>query len=150
MENRPDLIIELDVNSGEIKVHSTLPIKYQVVRKYKSGPPTIRLAVENGNLVHVGEPTDNESLAPYPQLLMRLGLRKPSKEFDVNFVYLMCRENETVKSAFEKYKCATPINREHALSAEFNGAIVKILRTLYNAFIVTSEKNMTHYLKLQE
>jgi hypothetical protein len=128
-----DLVIETWPDGRLKRVLSTLPITYA-------------LAVESA----LSEPHKEDFLGTNQQVLFELGLRQPSREFDASFVMTLVQSNKLLRNAFEKYGyTCSPEIVANAKAGGLNGNAVKILKTLYNAFILADKDLEAQYLKIQ-
>ncbi len=94
-----------------------------------------------------------EFVGTHRAMLRHLGVPiQATKEFDPAAVVSLASENKFLMNAMGKYGFTVdPSLRALASKPEqqLNGAIIKALRALYNAFIVTDPKLMDQYLTVQ-
>ena len=76
---------------------------------------------------------------------------EPTRDFDAAAVVTLTSENKFLRSALAKYGFTVdPVTKALAEQPELlNDAVLKALRALYRAFILTDPKLMEQYLSVQ-
>lgn len=141
----PDLIIVLE--DGQVKsVVSNHHLTYAILDVRPSSIP------ELSETLTLSSNKESDLVGTPKQMLRYVGLPVPvTKEFDPTAVVTLASENKFLSSALGKYGFTLdPAIRALAAKPEqLNQALVKALRALYNAFIVTDPKLMGQYLDIQ-
>lgn len=141
----PDIIIVLE--DGRVtSVVSNHSLKYAVLEVRPTPIPELS---ETLTLSPVNEV---DFVGTQKQMLRHVGFPvEPTKEFDQAAVVNLTAENKFLSNALGKYGF-TINNTVRAVASKpdsLNPALVKALRALYNAFILTDPKLLGQYLDIQ-
>lgn len=136
--NHPDFVIRLDEAGRIAEILSTLPLTYVVVQSLPAGTKEVQRKVEQ------------DFLGTYPEILKRLDMAEPSKEFIPWIMWNLCGKSPLLIKAIKKRGFDwTQYGRAYPYTI-FQEGKINALKTLFNAFVKADKKLMDEYLKLQK